>query len=226
MLLPELASQLNLTEQLQPGAVADVLREAILRGVYRSGQPLRQEDLAAGLGVSRMPVRDALKQLETEGFVVSMPHRGAVVAHVSAAEAQELHELRLALEPLLLRLAVPQLSRADLGRAEDLLDEADRETDQSRWSELNWEFHMTLYRAANRPRISGMVRGLHLTANRYMRMALTTMHHQQTSQAEHRAILEACRERNAALACDLLTGHITNSGQNLIAYLISEGHTL
>lgn len=223
MTLTDLLPQLQGAGQAKPEAVTEILREAILRGVYASGQPLRQEDLAAQLGVSRMPIRDALKRLENEGFVVSSPNRGAVVAHISAAEAQELQELRLALEPLLLRLAVPHQTRADLGRAEDLLDEADHETDEARWSGLNWEFHMTLYRAADRPRITGMVRGLHLSVDRYMRMTLSTMQRQQTSQTEHRAILSACRARNAERAAELLEGHITASGERLLHYLETEG---
>lgn len=219
MTLPPLEAQLEAADQSKPSAVTDVLRDAIVRGIFKSGQPLRQEDLAAQLGVSRMPVRDALKTLENEGFVLSSPNRGAVVAHLSAAEALELQELRLALEPLLLRLAVPKLSKANLGRAEDLLDQADHETDEAKWSGLNLEFHMALYQEAGRPRILALVRGLHLNVDRYMRMTLTTMHRQRTSQTEHSAILAACQQRNADLACNLLSQHITTSGEHLIRYL-------
>lgn len=219
MTLTELAAGLTASAQPRPEAVADVLREAILRGLYQSGQPLRQEELAAQLGVSRMPIRDALRQLETEGFVLSMPNRGAVVAHLSAAEARELGELRLALEPPLLRLAVPHLGKGDLGAAEDLLDRADAETDPSRWSAINWEFHHCLYRPADRPRILGIVRGSHLSVDRYMRVTLGAMHHQTQSQRGHRSILGACLERNADLACELLERHIALSSENLLRYL-------
>lgn len=219
MALADLAVRLQDGTQPKPEAVSDILREAILRGVYPGGTPLRQEDLAAQLGVSRMPIRDALKQLETEGFVLSMPHKGAVVAHLSAAEAQELGELRLALEPLLLRHAVARLSKGQLGQAEDLLDQADAETDEANWSSLNWAFHTTLYQAAGRPRILGIVRGTHRNVDRYMRLTLSALHHQAQSQQEHRAILAACQARDSGQACALLETHIATSSADLVHYL-------
>ena len=219
MPLRELIADLAVGGSLKPDAVTRVLREAILRGDFRSGDSLRQEDLAAQLGVSRMPVRDALRQLENEGFVLSEPYRGVVVSHLSAAEAQELGELRLALEPLLLRLAVPNLGKRRLGQAEELLDDADSERGGPRWSELNWDFHAALYAAAERPRLFGIVRTAHLNLNRYMRVMLSGLNRQPTSQGEHRAILAACAARDADLACQLLTGHLAVSNGELLAYL-------
>lgn len=219
MSLSDLISDLGTGGPLKPDTVTQVLREAILRGDFQGGDSLRQEDLAAQLGVSRMPVREALKQLESEGFVLSEPYRGVVVSHLSAAEARELGELRLALEPLLLRLAVPNLGKRLLGQAEELLDHADEESGGTRWSELNWNFHAALYEAAQRPRIFGMLRTSHLNLDRYMRVMLSGLKRQPTSQAEHRAILAACVERDADLACELLTQHLTVSSEELLAYL-------
>lgn len=221
MLMPlsDLISDLALGGSLKPDAVTQVLREAILRGDFQGGDPLRQEVLAEQLGVSRMPVRDALRQLESEGFVLSEPYRGVVVAHLSVAEARELGELRLALEPLLLRLAVPILGKRLLAQAEEVLDQADEESGGSRWSELNWNFHAALYEAAQRPRIFGMLRMAHLSLDRYMRVMLSGLKRQITSQAEHRAILAACAARDADLACELITQHLTVSSQELLAYL-------
>lgn len=219
MPLSDLISGLATGGPLKPDAVVRVLREAILRGDFQGGDSLRQEDLAAQLGVSRMPVRDALRQLESEGFVLAEPYRGVVVSHLSAAEAQELGELRLALEPLLLRLAVPNLGKRRLGQAEELLDQADEASGGARWSELNWDFHAALYGAAERPRIFGTVRTAHLSLDRYMRVMLSGMEHQPTSQDEHRAILAACTAQDAELACELLTQHVAVSSERLLAYL-------
>ncbi|WP_293915032.1 GntR family transcriptional regulator [Deinococcus sp.] len=212
-------SNLSLDGHLKPDAVTQVLREAILRGDFQGGDSLRQEVLAAQLGVSRMPVRDALKQLESEGFVLSVPYQGVVVSHLSAAEVQELGELRLALEPLLLRLAMPRLGKRSFGQAEELLDQADGQSGGARWSELNWAFHAALYTAAQRPRIFGALRTAHLNLDRYMRVMLSSMNHQPTSQEEHRAILAACQERDADLGCELLRQHIAVSSERLLTYL-------
>src|SRR6478752_7361428 len=118
----------------------EALRERILRGDFPDGEPLRQDALADELGVSRIPVREALRQLEAEGLVSFSPHRGAVVSTLSLEEIEELFELRADIECELLRRAIPNTGAEHLTRANDLLDEfdaalADRESE--RWGPLN-----------------------------------------------------------------------------------------
>lgn len=205
-----------------PELVAHALREAILGGLYAPGQPLRQDTIAAALGLSKIPVREALRRLEAEGLVVLHPNRGAVVAPLVAAEAQEIAEIRIALETLALRLALPNLAPRDLRLAAGLLDDLDAEADITRWGALNRDFHQTLYAPAGRPQLLALIATQHRRFDRYMRVVLAAMHHQPESQAEHRAILAACVERDEATAVALLEGHIATAAARLAEQLRAE----
>jgi len=201
-----------------PGMVADVLRDAIVRGVLPAGRPLRQDDLAAQFGLSRIPVREALRQLEGEGLVTAEPHRGAVVSALSADELQELCEMRTALETTALRLAIPHIDAAALGEAEGILEETDRLSDVlEHWSHNNWRFHAVLYRRAGRPRMLAMIKSLHDNVERYLRLHGSVAQYRLQGQAEHRRILEACRRGDADLAAALLAHHI-----QAVAVLLAE----
>ncbi|HRF50266.1 MAG TPA: GntR family transcriptional regulator [Anaerolineales bacterium] len=202
-----------------PEQVADRVREAILAGRYRGGDPLRQEELAAQLGVSRIPVREALRQLEAEGFVVVNPRRGASVATLSAAEAIEIYDMRIGLETRLLRLALPRLTAADLEQAEAGLMEIDRETDPARWGALNWAFHAALYAPAERPRMLTTIKGLHDNVDRYLRIYLAPAERQALSQAQHRALVVACRRGAHAEALQVLEQHLADASAALAAGL-------
>src|SRR5215218_10009335 len=144
---PTSASELVLLpikRQTLTGMTADAIRERILRGRYPEGQPLRQDAIGAELGVSRIPVREALRQLEAEGLVTFSPHRGAVVSRLSLGEIDEVFELRSTIEPDLLRRAMPRLTKQQLDRADNVLDRyatALQSGDVAMWGELNWEFH-------------------------------------------------------------------------------------
>lgn len=192
-----------------PGMVADVLRDAILRGALPAGQPLRQDELAARFGLSRIPVREALRQLEGEGLVTALPHRGATVAALSADELQELCEMRAALETAALRLAIPRLDAAALAEAEGVLRETDRAGDVlEHWSRNNWRFHAALYRPAGRPRMLALIQQLHDNVERYLRLHGSVARYREQGQAEHRDILGACRRGDADAAAVLLARHI------------------
>jgi len=205
-----------------PNYVADALREAILRGELKGGQPLRQEEIARDFGVSRIPVREALCQLEGEGVVTILPHRGAIVSTLSAAEIAELFELRELLEAEALRLAMSNRNEAAIAGAAALLEESDRADDPARLSELNRRFHLALYTPAGRPRLLALIEKMNADTNRYLRIGLSLMQYQATSQAEHRRLLEAyCAGREAA-AQSVLRGHIAAAGKRLIQYLTEE----
>lgn len=202
-----------------PTLVAQALRKAILKGVIKGGQVLRQEELAAAFGVSRIPVREAFRQLEAEGLIKLYPHRGAVVNSLSALEVQELFEIRLPLETTALRLAIPNLTAADIQKATAILALADQEPANGRWGELNWEFHAALYAAARRPRLLAMLVNLQQNVDRYMRLVLTGLAYQAHSQAEHYRLLEACRNKEVEKAVTLLAAHIEAAGKRLVEYL-------
>ncbi|MBL8094877.1 MAG: GntR family transcriptional regulator [Anaerolineales bacterium] len=199
--------------------VADRIREAILAGRYRGGEPLRQEELAIQLGVSRIPVREALRQLEAEGFVTLTPHRGASVASLSASEAIEIYDMRIGLETRLLRLAVPRLTTAALAQASVDLERIDRESDPARWGALNWSFHAALYQPADRPRMLATVKDLHDNVDRYLRIYLAPAERQALSQEQHRALLDACQSGAVEPALAVLEQHLADASAALAAVL-------
>src|SRR5690348_3005760 len=112
-----------IARQTLAAATVEAIRERILSGAYVEGEQLRQDALAAELGVSRIPVREALRQLEAEGLVTFSPHRGAVVSSFSVTEIEELFDLRAMLESDLLRRSVPHLTDEDFHRAAEILDD-------------------------------------------------------------------------------------------------------
>ena len=208
-----------------PDVVAQVLREAILCGLYDAGQPLRQDEVATTLQVSKIPVREALRRLEAEGLVVFHANRGAMVAPLSTAEAQEIAEIRIALETLALRLALPKLMPRDLRHAHTILDDLDGELDSAQWGALNREFHQALYIPAQRPQLLGLIVTQHHRFDRYMRVVLAAMQHQQQSQAEHRALLAACEQRDLPTATCILEQHIAEAARLLLDQLSAEQAT-
>lgn len=200
----------------------EVLREKILRGDYKENSALRQDALAAELGVSRIPVREALRQLEVEGLVTFSPHLGAVVSSLSLAEIEELFRLRALIESEVLRDAMGQISDEVLERAESVLeayDAAFERGDVAAWGELNWEFHATLLAPANRPLTLGVLSTLHNQSDRYIRMQLELTHGEHRASDEHHAILKAAQARNARKAASLLSEHILGAGASLVEFL-------
>jgi len=211
----DVAGQYRTTQDM----VAGGLRGAILGGVLAGGDPLRQEELADRFGVSRIPVREALRQLEGEGLVEFYPHRGAVVTSLSYLEVQEITEIRVSIEPLALRRAAPLMTGDDLDRAEEILDRIDAERDlRSSWGELNWRFHEALFTPAGRPRLLSLIKAQHIAFERYIRFHLSLADYDKP-QAEHRELLELCRRGELRQAEPLLVRHIEDISVLLLEHL-------
>jgi DNA-binding GntR family transcriptional regulator len=206
-----------------PSSTADLiatsLRADIMQGKLKSEQPLRQDEIAAKFGVSKIPVREALSQLKAEGLVAFHPNRGATISELSAAEADEIFIMRSALETAALRRAIPHLTIADLARAEEILRAIDQEQNVARWGQWNLEFHATLYHPASLPRLMESVKTLHIKVARYLVILLAGMDYQAASQSEHRAILEACRRGNIEAATAHLTHHLESASTHLGSFL-------
>lgn len=205
-------------------AIAAQLRSAVLSGEHPSGSQLRQDALAARFGVSRIPVREALLQLEAEGLVRIVPHKGAVVTGLSKAEVDDIFELRLLLEVRLLRSSVPLLTAedfSDLDRIQHAFSAAIRAGDAARWGALNAELHMALYLRADLPRTTGIVANLLTASERYTRIQLTGKAEWRRALAEHGELIELCRRKETDAACRLLEQHISTVHHDL-AIMISK----
>jgi DNA-binding GntR family transcriptional regulator len=203
-------------------AIGTQLRDAVLSGVYPSGAQLRQDALAASFGVSRIPVREALLQLEAEGLVRIVPHKGAVVAGLSRAEVDDVFALRLMLEARLLRSSIPRLTAEDfagLDRIQAAFAGAIRARDAARWGALNGELHTALYRRADLPRTTAIVANLLTASERYTRIQLTGKTAWQRAQAEHGELIALSRAGQVEEACALLERHIAAVHRDLSAIM-------
>lgn len=210
---------MNQSSPITNQTIVDVLRGDILRGKLQSGQPLKQDEIAAQFGVSKIPVREALVQLKVEGLVNFYANRGAFVSELSAAEADEIYVMRIALETAALARAIPNLTVAQLKHAEEILDAIDQEENIAKWGELNWEFHATLYSAASLPRLRDTIKALHTNIARYLVLYLAGMAYQKKSQKEHREILAACRHGDIEKAVTVLEVHLRGASEHLVVYL-------
>lgn len=205
-------------------AVANKLRDQIIRGEIAEGAQLRQDAIATQYQVSKIPVREALLQLEAEGLVTIVPNRGAVVPALSPDDIEELFSIRSLLEPEVLKRSIPRLTEEDFSQAEAILktfvDELRRDDHVSAWGRLNWEFHSTLYSKANQPRFMATIRNINNSGERYTRLQLYLTHGMKRANDEHHRLLELCRERDVASACKLLREHIEYARQSLKQVLL------
>ena len=199
-----------------PGLIADAIRSGILDGTIVAGQQLVQDDLARAFGTSRIPVREALRQLESDGIVAYHPHRGASVALLTARDVKEIYEMRVPLEKLALRLALPNLEREHLTEAARAIDDSTASSNAISFGRLNWRFHQALYEAANRPRLLRTIRNLYIHASRWPPFAKEQRKMFAAIVAEHRTILRACERHDASAAVKALERHLGESEQLLI----------
>ena len=203
--------------------VANVLREAIASGTIKAGTSLRQDDLAEQFGFSRMPIRDALRQLEAEGIVSIHPTKGAQVARMDSAEISEIYALRELLECEALRLSLPNLAGDRLDEAEQVLDQIDAERNVGRWGALNRAFHLALYDACGNHRLLGLIEAHHNAADRYVRILLSNLDYRSRSQTEHRDLLAACRWRDGDRAIGILRQHLREGSETLVSAIREDG---
>lgn len=203
-------------------AVADRIRHLILSGGMADGQPLRQDALAEQMGTSRIPVREALSRLESEGLVANFPHRGYIVTGLSPGDIEELFDLRCMLEPELIRFAIPRFTEASLNNARSILREYDDALvtgDVNSWGDLNRRFHLALYAPSGRTKTLDIVKGLLVNADRYTRLVLTIGDGINKAQEDHNGLFELCRDGAVNQAVALTRDHIQRTGSELLRML-------
>lgn len=204
--------------------VAEAIREKILSGEIKAGDPLRQAALADELNVSRIPVREALLQLEAEGLVNFEAHKGATATLLSADQIDEIFDLRALLEAELLRHSIVNLTPRDLLEAEAILydlEEAMNAGDtQLATGKLNGEFHVKLYSKANRPQTAELVAVYSKNSERYVRMHILLAGGVKTAPGEHRTLLELCKNKEVDKACEFLKNHISAAKDDIKKLLV------
>lgn len=206
----------------------DALRKRIIGGEFQEGESLNQVTIAREYAISRIPLREAMRQLEAEGLLVFQPGKGAVVSGLSLSEIGEVIDLRAKIEPDLLSKAITHLTAADFEQAKAILDEfetAFKKNEVATWGEFNWRFHSTLYAPSGCAITMGILQNLHHLNERYARVQISMTHWEQRAAQEHRDILEACRKRERRKAAMLLKDHILTAGQALIRVLEEQRKT-
>lgn len=204
--------------------IAAMIRASIIDGRIGAGEKLREPVLSRQLGVSRTPLREALLQLDSEGFVEMTPRRGAVVRPLSRQDAAETYEVKGALEALAARLACERMEAATLKRLTDINDTIAslaraRTVDQARILQLNAEFHQTLTDASGNEKLSQYVRVLRAQALRYNYIYLSVMSRLGESVAEHGRILDALRRKKADDVERLVREHGKSASRALCSYI-------
>jgi DNA-binding GntR family transcriptional regulator len=202
-----------------PEIAYDAIRDAILGGRYAPGQRLVTEDLARELGVSRMPVREALHRLQVAGLVSITPHRGAIVSHLSEAEVAEIFHIRAVLEGLATRLAATTLTPGDHKRLGTLLDEmgrAARAHDPEKVLLINRDFHAVFWKAARAPRLRELLENLYDACQRFRNLSVMLPGRLDQITQEHRRIVRALAQGDAAAAERHAKAHYEGTARRLL----------
>lgn len=189
--------------------VRETLRQAILSGDLTGGSRLIQADLAAQLQVSTTPVREALRDLATEGLITLDRHRGGVVRELNWADMEEIRKIRQQLDPLAIPLAVRGISDERLAGAERLCDLMAEEHELAHWVDLNRQFHSLFYEATGSPRLAGILGGLEESATVYVAQAQRSHPEiRRRANAAHRELVDAARRRDVDAALAAMDGHV------------------
>lgn len=192
--------------------IADELREAIVRGDFPDGAKLNQVDLAREFGVSRVPIREALRQLRAEGLITSEAHmRAAVVGH-TLERVVEILELRTLLEIYLMRRSAARMTKEDYAELRAMCAKMTTTRSHDKWLALNTEFHDRLYSHASAPVASELSHQLSLRVQRYVSMVRSSeLRRAGDPNQEHLAILDALERNDIATAQAQLETHIQHT---------------
>ena len=199
--------------------VSETLRDAIVNGILQPGERLMEIQLAEELGVSRTPVREAIRKLELEGFVVMVPRRGTYVADLSLKDINEVFEIRTALDVLAAGLAVERITDEELEEMERLLvhigEYIDSE-DMDRIVEADGQFHDLLYIASRNDRLVGIINNLREQFTRFRSISIAYPGRLKNTWEEHRRLLEAIAQRDADQAMQIAREHMENAEHTLL----------
>lgn len=207
----------SVKREVLPNSVTTILRQAILKGELKPNERLVQADIAEQLGVSRMPVREALKTLELEGLITLEPHKGAIVNSLTLEDIDEIYELRTILEPFTLERSIPNLTVDDIAELERLHEKMLQTADKENYVELNNQFHNLSLSGAKSKRLHGlMARVSHGIAKDTPYVIPDQI---EKSNIEHDKILNAIKSGDIEAACAEYAYHIKRTHKDLIPLL-------
>ena len=203
------------------GKVFQQLKNSILAGEFENGAELREIALAKKLGVSRTPVREALRQLELEGLVTIIPNKGAYVVGISQKDIRDIYEIRSRLEGLCARWACDNITKDQLDELEEniyLSDFHSSKGNSEQVVELDNKFHEILYDASGSKELRHILRDFHHYVQRVRKVTLAVQERAVNSNEEHRKIVEALKQHDGARAEELADAHMRNTINNMDHY--------
>ncbi len=204
-----------------PELISDHLRNSIITGELLPGAALRQEQIAEKFQVSRVPVREALKLLESEGLIVLRPRRGYVVSALDLEEIREIFDIRMLLEGHAASLAAISRTEEDIEAVEDILRQLDEIIDfdpeaVARWAALNRAFHERVNLSSGRQHLCRIASTVRASVERYVRADASMAQNFEYAQGEHRDIVEALKAKDSDLAGALTRAHCQNTRDRLL----------
>jgi len=190
--------------------IAANLRTEILNGLIRPGQRLRQEEVAQRLGTSRLPVREALRMLETEGLVENESNKGARVPRLDMRSLDVVYQMRERLEPLALAVSMPALGQAKIRQLSEIQDRIEEKFDVARFLDLDREFHLLSYSECRVDPLSAMVMRMWNSTQAYRRafVSISGPERLWVINAEHRLLIDSIERGDVPDAERHLSGHI------------------
>ena len=194
----------------------DAIRRAILRGDLTGGSRVIQTEIAQQLKLSTTPVREAIRDLVTQGLITHDPHRGGIVRELNWQEMHDIVVIRLGLDPTAARLAMDHITDAQIDLAEKIAVRLEAEHDLGSWVELNEQFHLVFYEATGSTRLASILKSLEEAAGVYVAQAQRL--HPDIRQAavdQHRVIIDAYRRRDAEAVATVMADHVSLSVQSI-----------
>jgi DNA-binding GntR family transcriptional regulator len=207
--LHELARNIKGVRKTTQELVTEAIREAIIKGYFKEGEPIDTASLANTFGVSRMPIRIALKELELEGLILLPPHKKPIPVALSPFEVRNICVIRCEMEALAIRLAIPNIKEEDIVELEECWERMNR-CDANEFLVLNMEFHDRIYQHSKNSTLCNIINQLRNNVERYIRIYVGDIGHFQTANKEHLEILTAIKSKNLEMCDQTIRRHLTS----------------
>lgn len=205
--------------------ILETIRDAILKGTLKAGEKVAEPELAEKFGISRTPIREAFRQLESEGYLTVIPRKGAVVTSLSERDVEEFYAIKSILEGYAARMAAENLTDKDIEKLEAinerLLQLAD-EGDVKNFFKIHNEFHDLFIRAAGNEKLRELIGQMMMRFNRLRMASLSLPGRMKISVDEHKKIIEAFKAHNGEKADNLVKKTANYGGQVLLQSLAKE----
>lgn len=201
--------------------VANILRESITKGDFPPGMHLVEIPMAQKLGISRGPLREALRILETEGMIKSFPGRGSFVTQISERNIREVYSLRCILETEAVKLAIKNGTQEDIGKLDEILKAmfvAAKKEDTKEVTLLDFQFHAQIWTMADHTLLKDILEGFNTQIKRYVTVQTTLYDDLTEGISDHRNILDALRNHDEKAAIELIIKHLEVASKKVIEY--------